>query len=224
MRLGLPALLLAVALLPTDASSAGATAACAGLELPVPRLEVTIPEAPPPRIVETSEPEIHRRSEQSGSQHTGRNVRVPGLTKIDITGEAHYSLRQARRGGGPACTALAGIDARFSDQNVTIYVDRRYAPGTCERRAIMDHEDRHVAIGAGTLGSWQPRIQDELGRLMRAWAGRWLDASAQKRLDREIDAKVRSLVGRIQADAAKANAAIDTPASYREVTQRCANW
>jgi hypothetical protein len=222
--LGLGALLLAAGL---GLVGAGASAAepCAGLAPPTPTVEIEVAAPARPRIVPAADGEMRRRAGEFGGAHAEAGVATRGLASSRLVGRASYTMTKVEpRPGGRACLALRSVSARFANEDVTILVDRRYPEGSCEREAILAHEREHVRIGGDTLREWEERIRDELRGLAGRWGGRWLGSGEERSVGEAVDAAMSDLVARVEADAARRNARIDTPASYAEVERRCRAW
>ncbi len=189
-------------------------------------MEVEIAAGARPRVVPASEAEIRRRAGEAGGAHAGAGVVTRGLTTSRLAGRASYTFTKVERrdGRSEGCVALRSVSARLANEDVTILVDRRYPEGSCEREAILAHEREHVRIGRDTLREWEGGARDRLGAVAERWGGRWLGPGGERALSDALDAAVSDLVARVEADAARGNARIDTPASYAEVQRRCRSW
>ena len=116
------------------------------------------------------------------------------------------------------------ISAHLAVPKLTIRIDSRYHPGRCEYSAILDHEQEHVRITRETLKQWEDRMRRQLESAVRSWHERWLPSSAQLQIEAAIDQAMADLIRQIQADADRQHAAIDMPAAYEKVRQRCSGW
>lgn len=200
--------------------------ACDGPRQAAPKVELSIT-MPEPRVADATRAEIKRRfGGPAGGRHAanGGEAVTLGLTATQLAARADYELTKLTRRDGRECVALSKIGARLANEDVTILVDRRYKPGSCERKAVLAHEMEHVRIGNEVLRDWEPRARERLRAVADRWSGRWVPAAEGKRIDKEISAAVADLVRRIEADSRRRNAKIDTPASYREVQRRCQGW
>lgn len=199
--------------------------ACAGPKPEAPKVEVTVA-TPEPRIADATRAEIKRRigGSAAGGRHAGGEAVTLGLTATQLAARADYELTKVTRRDGTECVALARIGAKLANEDVSVLVDRRYKPGSCERKAVLAHEMEHVRIGNEVLREWEGRARDRLRAVADRWSGRWVPASDARRIDKEIADVVADLVRRMEADSRRRNARIDTPASYREVQRRCRGW
>lgn len=223
-RIFLAALLVAgLGWLGAGRGAAAATRGCGGLEALTPRVELVVEAQGRPRIEGASAAEIRSKAAGVGSIH-GRSTTVRGLTATRLAGRASYTMSKATLPNGRECVALAGIKARFASEEVSVLFDRRYAEGSCERQAVLDHELEHVRISAETLREAEPRVREELRKVAGRWAGRWVDGREAARIDEEIDATLARMVREVEAEAGRRNARIDTPQSYQAVQRRCRRW
>lgn len=223
-------LALALAAAPAPAAERARPAkapACDGPKQAAPKVELSI-ETPEPRVADATRAEIKRRF--GGSANSGRHAAngveavTLGLTATQLAARADYELTKLTRRDGRECVALSKIGARLANEDVTVLVDRRYKPGSCERKAVLAHEMEHVRIGDEVLRDWEPRARERLRAVADRWSGRWVPAAEAKRIDKEISAAVSDLVRKIEADSRRRNAKINTPASYRAVQRRCRDW
>ena len=208
-----------------EAARAPKAPACGGTKPEAPKVEVTIV-TPEPRVADATRAEIRRRigGSAGGQRHAGGEAVTLGLTATQLAARADYELTKVTRRDGVECVALARIGAKLANEDVTVLVDRRYKPGSCERKAVLAHEMEHVRIGDEVLREWEGRARERLRAVADRWAGRWVPAAEAKRIDKEVSAAVADLVRRMEADSRRRHAKIDTPASYREVQRRCRGW
>jgi hypothetical protein len=219
-------LLAATPSLAAETARAPKAPACGGAKPGAPKVEVTIA-TPEPRVADATRAEIRRRigGSAAGQRHAGGGEAVTlGLTATQLAARADYELTKVTRRDGVECVALARIGAKLANEDVTVLVDRRYKPGSCERKAVLAHEMEHVRIGNEVLREWKGRARERLRAVADRWSGRWVPASDARRIDKEVSAAIADLVRRMEADSRRRNARIDTPASYREVQRRCRGW
>lgn len=201
-----------------------AATACSGLERVRAKVEVEIEEPREPRIAPTAEREIRRRAAGAGLHEGGSARRTSGLTTTQVEGQAGYRLARATLPGGQVCVALRSVTARLAHREVVVYVDGRYPEGSCERKAILDHEFEHVRINREALERGRKALGARLERAIEPWRGRWVPEREAEAMDAAIGAAVREGLKAIRADAAQQHGRIDTPASYARTQQRCDGW
>jgi hypothetical protein len=83
--------------------------------------------------------------------------------------------------------ALIMIPAHLAVPTLTIHIDRRYCPGSCEYSAILDHEQEHVRITQQTLKRWKDGMHLQLESAVQSWRDRWLPSTSQQEIKAAID-------------------------------------
>ena len=202
------------------AGALAAPTACTSLPSVTTKVEVDVDAPGEPEMAAASTEEIQRLARRSDRSQAGEAV-TRGLTSSETQATARYELIERTLSDGGKCTALSKISAHLAVPKLTIRIDRRYHPGSCEYSAILDHEQEHVRITRETLKHWEDRIRRQLESAVKSWRDRWLPSSGQQRIKAAIDHAIADLVRQIQADADRQHAAIDTPAAYETVQRRC---
>jgi hypothetical protein len=200
-----------------------ALAACRGLDPVTPEVRIRTEEPPPPRIVAAAQAEIRRRTEQDGRGAPADAV-TRGLTIDELRTETGYTLATATLPDGSRCVALKGIQAKVGSGGLTVLIDRRYQPGTCQYQAILEHEQQHVRINAEALTRTGRLLEQRLRAVANDWAGRWVPESEAKEIAAAVNDPGADSV-RVARDAADAkHARLDSPESYAAVQARCDRW
>jgi hypothetical protein len=127
--------------------------------------------------------------------------------------------------GPSACSYLTSVDVNFGWERMQVFVPSEYPRGSCEYRAVLDHENQHVAIIRAALKEFAPiaraRVESVVART-RPMTGR-----SEANLDRAL-APVRAELGALLREFndlhGDRSARIDTPENYRAVTALCTNW
>jgi hypothetical protein len=146
------------------------------------------------------------------------------LTSSDIRASARYEIVKLRPPDGGECTALRKVTVRIVAQAITIRIDQRYPPGSCEYQAILSHEREHARITTDTLRQSEDEIGVTLRAALSAWHDRWLEGAVQPEIERAADAAIDAVLERIEADIRQRQAAVDTPAAYADVQRQCGDW
>jgi len=143
-----------------------------------------------------------------------------GLYDLEVTVES-----ESMRDGPGYCTELRAAHVEIGLKQLEVIVDRRFAPGSCERQAVLDHEAEHVEVFRETLRSYHPALERALGHIALPLAIPVADRNAARAayLDPITDA-LKPLFTALNSHARAANARLDTPASYAEVFNRCHRW
>jgi hypothetical protein len=161
-----------------------------------------------------------------GSFH-GRRGRVLGLMvpDLDISTQGHYS---AVRHGGAYCFWANRIDVTLQYHSIEVFIAAEYDERSCAYREILKHEKAHVRVARENLERYAPRVRYALTSLLipKPTAPKQVASpEAAKTEMNKLFAKLLKPVYEEMLDAlVKAQRALDTPASYRRVKQRCRNW
>lgn len=150
-----------------------------------------------------------------------------GLAAASLASSVEIGTKVLSLPDGSACAGLSSVTVTVGYESpVTVYVSRRYSPGSCEYSAIERHEMEHVAIYARALAEGTGAIRAELDSQVAAllpFAGR-TEEEATRGLQETVNEAVRRGTAEIVAHASAANAEIDTPDSYRALQSQCTGW
>lgn len=148
----------------------------------------------------------------------GGHHHVFGLTHAVPEPRIAASVRWASDGAGRYC-ALPQLAIGLGFSELAVYLARDLA-SACHRRAVLEHEEEHVAV-------WRQHLRAG-GRLIEARLRRELLASGSYASPVAAEAEIRARVGELLSAQVKALAQgieaaqrdIDSPASYARVEQR----
>lgn len=128
-----------------------------------------------------------------------------------------------------SCAWLDSLTVDLTPGEVTIYVPREYAEGSCEDTEILRHERLHEDIHRRGL-------EEASGEMRRALArAKWLPAlgtplevadrgEAEKRVEEMVLKAIQPVYERFKERIEKEQAVIDLPENYQWVTRRCRDW
>ena len=149
-----------------------------------------------------------------------------GLTLAEQQFSMRVKVLARRIGSNRFCGQLSGVDAWLGYDKLKIYIARKYRPGSCNYRSILDHENRHVSVFRDTLAKYAPRVERRLKRVATKLgpiiAGS-VDQTAkilQKKLQREL----KPLFRQMDREMDFRNAKLDTPRNYQKEQERCSQW
>ena len=91
-----------------------------------------------------------------------------GITVGAASARYQTGIRYSKRQHGGYCVWLSEANVTVGFDNLTVYIDRKYAKGSCEYDAILDHEMTHVKINRGTVKAYLPRIRKAVAKAIRA--------------------------------------------------------
>lgn len=150
-----------------------------------------------------------------------------GLTRAEAEFGFDMTLNVLQLAPRRYCAALGRIDARWRLSRLDVYIVREHRPGTCPHAVIRAHEEQHVAIAqrlflrhAGQVRARLTQWLSEGGRVVAAAS----PAQARQMLQDSLDEAMKPALEAFAQDLARANAAIDTPESYRAETAKCPRW
>jgi hypothetical protein len=167
------------------------------------------------------------RLQRKLGRHTGKgNWRVLGLTLTDFK----YSIKTLARiipiRGGRYCAEPVSYELEIKYSDFLVYIDRKYPRGSCEYRAILNHENNHVALYRGYLTRYLPTIKRQARNVAASVKPVVVSTPdlGSKYLQNQIQRRIKPLINKLNREANDSNARIDTPKSYRNVQMLCENW
>lgn len=188
--------------------------------------------APVELDIAVPQPVVHNTRSRSEITRLAGNdsmvgVHNAGLTRSRTEFRIQPRFQLATFGDGRACVMLERLTASWKIIELTVDVAREYAPGTCQYREVLAHEDEHVRINRYTLSQFAPMLEARLRRAAAAMTPRWDrkgSREAMESMTRELKAAGAEVLAEFQAELKKRHGAIDTPESYREVARKCDRW
>ena len=128
-----------------------------------------------------------------------------------------------------SCAWLESLTVDLTPGEVTIYVPREYAEGSCEDTEILRHERQHEDIHRRGLEESAEETRRALAR------AKWLPArgtplevagraEAERRLDEMVLKVIQPEYDQFKERLEKEQAVIDLPENYQWVTRRCPGW
>lgn len=154
----------------------------------------------------------------SGSRPVGITV---ANTLYSVGGEVALNPQ-----GDGFCVHLTSVDIEFGWDRMDIYVPSEFPEGSCEYRAVRDHENQHAAIFRSVLAEFAPRARARVEAVLartKPFAARNGNGAAQRALV-PVNAELAKLRDEFNALHGARNGRIDTPSNYAAVTALCKNW
>ena len=149
-----------------------------------------------------------------------------GLTLTEQQFSMRVKVDAKRIGSDRFCGQLSGVDARLGYDKLKVYIARKYRPGSCNYRSILDHENRHVSVFRNTLVKYAPRVERRLRRFA-ASLGPVVATSADqaaKILQQKLQRELKPLIREMDREMDFRNAKLDSPQNYRREQARCSQW
>ena len=173
-----------------------------------------------------SSKDLERLQRARGRHATSGNWRILGLTLTDFRYALKTSVQLTAIPGGRYCAEPVSFELDISYKDFLVYIDRKYPPGSCEYKAIPDHENYHVRLYRGYLSRYLPTIRQQ-ARHAAATVPPVVVSSPDRGaqyIQNQMQRRIKPLIDRLNRDANISNAKIDTPKSYRNIRLLCGNW
>ena len=185
-------------------------------DLPPPRIEVS---AAPVEFAEdygTSFRALSRMQEPTQGRH-----RTVGLTQARLGYESTLESHGLQDRGGRVC-ARPNITLVFTATPMTVYVAREVADDDCRRKAIREHEMKHVAVYQEYLPLLVGRARQQLNTLYGSEVVYGSDAKAsQQAMRARLQTFMQPLMQAAYAELRARHAAVDTPEEYLRLERAC---
>ncbi|HEX3972507.1 MAG TPA: hypothetical protein VHX19_14350 [Stellaceae bacterium] len=157
---------------------------------------------------------------------------MPGLK-----GEIPYGLTIGRydlevtvntdsmRDGSGYCAQLRAAHVEIGLKQLDVIVDRRFAPDSCERHAVLDHEAQHVEVFREAVRYYMPALERALAQTSLPLNLHVPDRNvARAAYLRPITDALKPVFDAINGRARDGNTRLDMPGSYAAVFERCKHW
>lgn len=129
------------------------------------------------------------------------------------------------RDGAGYCAQLRAAHVEIGLKQLDVIVDRRFASGSCERQAVLDHEGQHVEVFREAVRYYLPAIERALARTPLPLNIHVADRSAARAAYlAPITDALKPIFAAINGRARDGNTRLDMPESYAAVFKRCSHW
>ena len=155
----------------------------------------------------------------------GPHSRALGITyaETEYNVEGHSSVRETN---GGYCIYLTSLDITFGWKRHQVYIASEFAPGTCEYKTVLDHENQHVAVNNGTLKELAPHFRAEIERTLQTQQpvfSRDAQAGTDTALA-SVEKGMSAFLTQFQKIKAERNAPLDSASNYQATSGLCSNW
>ncbi len=161
------------------------------------------------------------RGQGSGGPH----ARAVGLTSA----EAILSLRGSSllvpfQGG--SCVYMTSVGADLGWQRHEVFIASELREGGCAYRAVLDHENQHVAINRQTMTEFTPRIRAQIEEALHAQQPVFTrDADqATQAIIAQIHARTTAAVNQFTSTLDARQSVLDTAKNYGATSALCKDW
>lgn len=174
-----------------------------------------------------SSAEIAALGAQGGMHAHGHNVAVRGLTTTAFRSGFSVSVSYQQSRGGGVCVRPVALRADLGYDPTTIYVQRDYPDGSCQRTVVLDHEHGHVRINREVFAQHLPYMRAALEQAANdaaypVWAQDIESGTAI--VTAAINASLRAQSLAFQNRRDQMHAVLDSPESYRATQNACPRW
>lgn len=129
------------------------------------------------------------------------------------------------RDGSGYCAQLRAAHVEIGLKQLDVIVDRRFAPDSCERQAVLDHEGQHVEVFREAVRYYLPAMERALARTPLAINNHVADRNAARAAYLgPITDSLKPIFAAINGRARAGNTRLDMPESYAAVFKRCSHW
>jgi hypothetical protein len=162
---------------------------------------------------------------EKGGTTAGAHAEALGVTFVtpSFTVDAKTVVMPVQ---GGVCVYLERVHAKVGYRSMDVYVASEYPPGTCENRAIVDHENQHIAINLEALAEFAPKIRAELERIVAAEKPvRTTDGKrGTRQLVNRVSDRMSGALDRFHSALRERNARIDSASNYAAIGGLCSAW
>lgn len=129
------------------------------------------------------------------------------------------------RDGSGYCAQVRAAHVEIGLKQLDVIVDRRFAPGSCERQAVLDHEAQHVEVFREAVNYYLPALERALAQTSLP-----LNVHVANRNEARaaylgpITDSLKPIFAAINGRARDGNMQLDTPERYAAVFKRCSHW
>ena len=155
-----------------------------------------------------------------------KNYRVLGLTSTKQSISANMRGQTSQIPSGLFCFRLTSVDIKIKMLKLDVYVLGKYARGSCQYAAIIDHEHEHVSIYQTGIRTMEQAFKNKLGYIIRNLPPGIANTSdkAGEIVFSKMREKINQIKLPIEREMKFRDRQIDTPQSYKRLTQKCSKW
>ncbi len=157
----------------------------------------------------------------------GPRQRVLGLADGGLEFGWSARFEWQRRGAG-YCFWVRHTELAIRHPSPDIYVAREFRRSSCAYKAILAHERQHMSISRELINRYLPRLRWVLTSLRIPTGERPIFVASAEVAKAEIRALMKELADPLFREMVealrKAQAKLDSPASYRRLRKKCKRW
>ena len=154
------------------------------------------------------------------------NQRVLGLTSTKQSISAKMRGETTKISPDIFCTRITSVGIQIRVLRLDVYVLGKYPRGSCQFLAIIDHEHEHVATYQSGVSELERVFNNKLWNIihnLRAGVGPSPKTSSNAAF-RNMKKEIATIQSPIEKKMKTRDRQIDTPLSYKVLTQQCTAW
>jgi hypothetical protein len=157
-------------------------------------------------------------------------VKIPGLTVSKFHVEADYRMDESRIWFGDGVKVwVEGVTVHFGFNEMTVYITREYADGSCPYRETYAHEMEHVAAHKKVWTEYQDKLRDAVRSApaipVRSSPGRYATyEEGRDKIGKAISAALDPVFDAFKQADEEAQEVLDTRENYEGLRQKCNDW
>lgn len=152
----------------------------------------------------------------------GEGERIIGLTRARISHSASIAVAGIEDPRSKRVCVRPEIAVQLSMLPMTVYVGREFRDDECRRQAIIEHEQKHVAVYREFLADATATVRDEIagayGNVVMYFPGR---DQAQREIESALTGYLDPVLQRSSRELKFRQADVDTAAEYARVAAAC---
>lgn len=149
-----------------------------------------------------------------------------GLTVAEFAYSFGTRIAYGKVGDFKYCAFLKKAEIRVGFPKVTVYIDRQYPKRSCEYKAILRHENKHVGINSRAMEKYTPKIRKRIVDTLkkRPWIVARTEKKAKKSYSDLLSKRLKPLIRAMNRERDRAHDKLDTLKSYQATRASCTNW
>lgn len=158
----------------------------------------------------------------AGGSHVG------GLTNGTISSNMSTQLQTLTSPDGAACIWISEVVIRLIYDPI-VYVSREFPPGSCYHTAVLQHEQKHVAVDRALMSMFAPELQTAIQKIAQEKGRKGPIQKAQlesasRIMQKDVEDELNKMMDNLSTVRKARQAQIDTPQEYMRVQNLCVNW
>ena len=130
---------------------------------------------------------------------------------------------------GQICVGISELDIDLYYPDITVYIDKKYNPSSCEYQVIKDHENYHVRVAEKALPFFKKDVEKAATKALTRLSPKivYSEEDVQptlKRMAETVMESIKPVIRHINKKLKEKNMAIDTKEMYEATSKMCKHW